>query len=68
MSRLTDYELDQLLQDAQVADRAMKVFSPRSGLNPSPITPRLTRLLQESRELRDQAAERQHMAELEGDN
>lgn len=66
MSRLTDHELDQLLQDAQVADRSMKTFFPRSEY--SPITPRMTRLLQESKELRDQAAERTHMAELEGDN
>jgi hypothetical protein len=66
MSRLTDYELDQLLQDAQVADRSMKTFFPRSEY--SPIMPRMTRLLQESKELRDQAAERTHMAELEGDN
>jgi hypothetical protein len=68
MSRLTDYELDQLLKDAQIADRAMKVFAPRFGLNVSeysPLIPRLTRLLAESRELRDQAAERQHMAALE---
>lgn len=66
MSRLTDYELDQLLKDAQAADRSMKTFFPRSEY--SPITSRLTRLLQESKELRDQAAERQHMAEIEGDN
>jgi hypothetical protein len=66
MSRLTDYELDQLLQDAQVSDRSMKTFFPRSEYKP--ITSRITRLLQESKELRDQAAERTHMAELEGDN
>lgn len=66
MSRLTDYELDQLLQDAQVADRSMKTFFSRSEY--TPITPRMTRLLEESKELRDQAAERTHMAELEGDN
>lgn len=63
MSRLSDHELDTLLRDAQYADRMM------AGIGRSErLTPRLVRLLQESRELRDQAAERQHMAEIEGDN
>lgn len=68
MSRLTDHELDQLLQDALAIDRMMRkretLFPTVSG----PLAPRMTRLLQESKELRDQAAERTHMAELEGDN
>jgi hypothetical protein len=66
MSRLTDYELDTLLQDALAIDRTMRkrevMFPTVSG----PLAPRMTRLLQESRELRDQAAEREHMAALEG--
>lgn len=63
MSRLTDYELDTLLKDAQVADRSMKTFFPKSEYNA--IAHRITRVLHESRELRDQAAEREHMAALE---
>ena len=68
MSRLTDHELDTLLQDAMAIDRRMRhsavLFPTVSG----PLTPRITRFLEEQRDLRDQAAERTHMAELEGDN
>lgn len=66
MSRLTDHELDTLLADAGVADRTFKNMWPMKGYEP--LLPRITRLLQEQRELRDQAAERSHMAELEGHN
>lgn len=58
MSRLTDYELEELLQDAGDVDR--KQWFPR------PFASRISRLLEEQRELRDQDAERQFMSELEG--
>lgn len=61
MSRLSDFELEQLIQDVQTADRMMPYVVPKHEA----MSPRMGRLLQESRELRDQAAEREHMAALE---
>jgi hypothetical protein len=63
MTRLADYELDQLLQDAQAIDRRLPPFWDKSHY--TPIAPRITRLLAEQRELREQAAEREHMAAIE---
>lgn len=64
MSHLSDHELDTLLQDAGTADRRLKSLVREY----EPLLPRMTRLLQESRVLRDQAAERSHMAAIEGAN
>jgi hypothetical protein len=61
MSRLTDHELDTLLQDAGRADKRLRPISK----DYEPMLPRITRLLEEQRELRDQAAEASHMAALE---
>lgn len=63
MSRLTDHELDTLLQDAGRADKRLRPISREY----EPMVPRLTRLLAEMKELRDQAAEASHMAALEGE-
>jgi hypothetical protein len=63
MSRLTDYELDTLLKDAGRADKRLRPIS----RDYEPMLPRITRLLEEQRELRDQAAEASHMAALEGE-
>ena len=53
MSRLTDHELEQLLSDAERVDRYALI---------EPMTPRIRRLLEEQRELREQAGERERMA------
>jgi hypothetical protein len=58
---MTDHELQKLLEDTQAADRAGAKFR----RDYEPLAPRLSRVLHESRELRDQAAERTHMADLE---
>ena len=49
---LTEGELEQLLKDVQFADRLCKGHR-------DPMTPRIIRLLDEARELRDQQAERE---------
>jgi hypothetical protein len=67
LSHLTDHELDQLLQDAMAIDRQMRKRANFFSTVSEPLTPRMQRLLQENRTLRDQAAERDHMAALEGD-
>jgi hypothetical protein len=53
VTRLTDHELEQLLSDAERIDRYALI---------EPMTPRIRRLLEEQRELRDQAGERERMA------
>ena len=53
---LTDHELETLLHDAEVVDR--------SGLV-EPMVPRMRRLLNEAKELREQAGERERMAAQE---
>ena len=68
MSHLTDHELDQLLQDAIAIDRQMRKRENFFRTVSEPLTPRMQRLLQENRTLRDQAAEREHMASMEGPN
>ena len=52
MSHLTDYEIEQLFADARRADRALGTL----------MLERLTRLIQEQRELREQAGERERMS------
>jgi hypothetical protein len=61
MSRLTDYELDTLLKDVGQADKRLRPLN----RDYEDMLPRFTRLLEEQRELRDQAAEASHMAALE---
>jgi hypothetical protein len=64
MKHLSDEELDQLLSDAGRADKRLRPIS----RDYQALQPRITRLLEEQRTLRDQAAEREHMAALEGEN
>jgi hypothetical protein len=52
---LTDAELEQLLEDAGGADKRLRPVS----RNYQPLVPRITRLLGEARELRDQQSERE---------
>ena len=54
MTELTEYELEQLVQDAGRADRGQR---PRDALEP-----RIRRLLEEQRTLRDEAGQRERMA------
>jgi hypothetical protein len=60
---LSDGELDQLLQDAGKADKRLRPLT----RDYEPLQPRITRLLEEQRTLRDQTAEASHMAAMEGD-
>jgi len=52
---LSDHELEMLLSSAGQADRVMK----HQDVHHVPITPYLRRLLEENRELREQAGERE---------
>lgn len=64
MSHLTEHELDELLENARTADMIM--LSPRNLSRVwAPLAPRIQRLLQEQRELREQAGERERMAAQE---
>lgn len=56
MTRLTEHELSQLLTDCEVIDRYGLV---------EPMVPRMRRFLDEQRELREQAGERERMAAQE---
>lgn len=57
MTDLSEYELEQLLRDAQNADAVLDAR--RAKWNP--LEPRIRRLIQEQRTLRDQAGERERM-------
>jgi hypothetical protein len=56
VTRLSENELSQLLRDCEVIDRYGLV---------EPMVPRIRRFLDEQRELREQAAEREMMAAQE---
>lgn len=58
MKLLSDHELDQLLRDAQEADTVLDA----RRAHWQGITPRLRKLLEENRTLRDESGERERMA------
>jgi hypothetical protein len=62
VSHLSDEELNQLLIDAGRADKRLRPVSREYA----PLVPRITRLLEEQRTLRDQAAERDFHYHEEG--
>lgn len=65
MSHLTEYELEELLDDAARIDTYLS--GRREFVTRPALYPRLLRLIAEQRELRDQAGERErmHAQELE---
>lgn len=67
MSWITEDELDQLLIDARKIDRRAGLVAHVRGKDIEPIEPRIQRVLQENKVLREQAAEREriHDQELE---
>jgi hypothetical protein len=61
VNRLSDHELDQLLRDAREADTVLDARRAKWEA----LVPRIRRLLDEQRELREQAGEREKMAAQE---
>jgi Rad3-related DNA helicase len=61
VNRLSDHELDQLLRDAQTADAVLDARRAQW----TALVPRIRRLLEEQRELREQAGERERVAAQE---